>query len=145
MKKTRVLLAKAGLDGHTHGLKMIATGLRDAGIEVVYLGLRKSSEQIVQAAIQEDVDGIGLGSMCGAHMIHFPRVIEMLRQRGAGSIKVFGGGIIPPEDIEELKKIGVTQIFEPGAGLSEIVEFVKETVPSGSRTKRKSATKRTPE
>ncbi len=82
--------------------------------------------------------------MCGAHMIHFPRVIELLKQKGAGSIKVFGGGIVPPEDIEKLKKIGVTRIFVPGESLPDIVEFVKETVPSGSRTKRKSATKRPP-
>ncbi|MBI2831421.1 MAG: cobalamin B12-binding domain-containing protein [Chloroflexi bacterium] len=128
MKKTKVLLAKVGLDGHMHGLKLIATGLRDAGIEVVYLGLRKSPEQIVQAAIQEDVDGIGLSSLCGAHMIHFPRVIELLEQKGVESIKVFGGGIIPPEDIKKLKKMGVIEIFVPGDSLPEIVDFVKKKV-----------------
>ncbi|MFC1981528.1 cobalamin B12-binding domain-containing protein [Chloroflexota bacterium] len=128
MRKARVLLAKTGLDGHMHGIKLIATGLRDAGIEVIYLGLRKSPEQIVQAAIQEDVDGIGLSSLSGAHMIHFPRVIELLKQRGAESIKVFGGGIIPPEDIKELKERGVVEIFVSGASLPEIVDFVKKVV-----------------
>ncbi len=128
MKKVRVLLAKCGLDGHMHALKLIAHELREAGVEVIYLGLRKSPEQIVKAAIQEDVDGIGLSSLCGAHMKHFSRVLELLKQEGAESIKVFGGGIISPEDIRKLKEMGVVEIFRAGTRLPEIVEFVNKVI-----------------
>jgi methylmalonyl-CoA mutase C-terminal domain/subunit len=125
-KKThRVLVAKPGLDGHDRGAKVVARALRDAGMEVIYLGLHQTPEQIVQAAIDEDVDVVGLSILSGAHMTVFPRVVNMLAERGASDIKVIGGGIIPEEDIEELESKGVAKLFTPGTPTSAIVDFVR--------------------
>jgi len=121
----RIVVAKAGLDGHDRGAKVIARALRDAGMEVIYTGLFQSPEQIVQTAIQEDADGIGLSILSGAHMTLFPLVVDQLKAQGAGDIVFFGGGTIPPEDAEELKKKGVRAIFTPGAPLQEIITFVE--------------------
>jgi len=127
-KKIRVLLAKPGLDGHDRGIKVIATALRDAGIEVIYAGLRQTPESIVKAAIQEDVDAIGLSILSGAHMTLFTAVKKRLVESGADDILLFGGGIIPENDIAELERIGVGRIFTPGTPTSEIVEYVKKTL-----------------
>ena len=124
-RRTRILIAKPGLDGHDRGAKVVARALRDAGMEVIYTGLRQTPEQIVQAAIQEDVDAIGLSVLSGAHMHLFGRVIELLNQAGVEDIPVFGGGIIPDQDIPELKKMGVAEIFQPGTTTTEIVEFIR--------------------
>lgn len=121
----RVLIGKVGLDGHDRGVKLIARALRDAGIEVVYTGLHQTPEQVVSTAIQEDVDGIGLSILSGAHKTLFRRVIELLEEQGAGDIALFGGGIIPDEDLPGLKAAGVKALFRPGTPMSEIVEFVK--------------------
>ncbi len=121
----RIIVAKAGLDGHDRGAKVIARALRDAGMEVIYTGLFQTPEQIVQTAIQEDADGIGLSILSGAHMTLFPLVTEQLKAQGADDIVFFGGGTIPPDDTEALKKAGVREIFTPGAPLSEIIEFVQ--------------------
>jgi methylmalonyl-CoA mutase C-terminal domain/subunit len=121
----RVIVAKAGLDGHDRGAKVIARALRDAGVEVIYTGLFQTPEQIVQAAIQEDVDGIGLSILSGAHMTLFPLVLEQLREADAEDIVFFGGGTIGPEDAAELKSMGVREIFTPGATLGDIVAFVE--------------------
>jgi len=120
----RIIVAKAGLDGHDRGAKVIARALRDAGMEVIYTGLFQTPEQIVQTAIQEDADGIGLSILSGAHMTLFPLVVEQLRAQGAGDIVFFGGGTIPPEDAEALKAAGVREIFTPGAPLADIIDFV---------------------
>ena len=120
----RVVVAKAGLDGHDRGAKVIARALRDAGMEVIYTGLFQTPEQIVQTAIQEDVDGIGLSILSGAHMTLFPLVVEQLAEQGASDIVFFGGGTIPADDAIELKKRGVRAIFTPGAPLQEIIDFV---------------------
>ncbi|MEO6990884.1 MAG: cobalamin B12-binding domain-containing protein [Candidatus Baltobacteraceae bacterium] len=120
----RVIVAKAGLDGHDRGAKVIARALRDAGMEVIYTGLFQTPEQIVQAAVQEDADGIGLSILSGAHMTLFPLVVEQLRAQGAEDIVFFGGGTIPADDARELKELGVREIFTPGAPLSAIVDFV---------------------
>ena len=121
----RIVIAKAGLDGHDRGAKVIARALRDAGMEVIYTGLFQTPEQIVQTAIQEDADGIGLSILSGAHMTLFPLVVEQLKERDAGDIVFFGGGTIPAEDAKRLKELGVREIFTPGAPLSEIIEFVE--------------------
>jgi methylmalonyl-CoA mutase C-terminal domain/subunit len=121
----RIVIAKAGLDGHDRGAKVIARALRDAGMEVIYTGLFQTPEQIVQTAIQEDADGIGLSILSGAHMTLFPLVVEQLQAQDAGDIVFFGGGTIPSEDAEALKRAGVRQIFTPGAPLQEIVDFVQ--------------------
>jgi methylmalonyl-CoA mutase C-terminal domain/subunit len=123
-RKIRILTAKVGLDGHDRGVKVISRALRDAGIEVIYAGLHQTPEMVVEAALQEDVDGIGLSLHSGAHMTLIPKVLKLLKEKGADDIVVFGGGIIPEEDIVELKKMGVVAIFTPGAPLHEIVEFV---------------------
>ena len=123
--KIRILLAKPGLDGHDRGIKVIAAGLRDAGIEVIYTGLRQTPQQIVEAAIQEDVDGIGMSILSGAHMTLFPKVAELMKENDAEDILLFGGGIIPDEDIDKLKKQGVDFIFTPGATIGEIVEYIQ--------------------
>ncbi len=120
----RVVIAKAGLDGHDRGAKVIARALRDAGMEVIYTGLFQSPEQIVQTAIQEDADGIGLSILSGAHMTLFPLVVEQLQAQEAGDIVFFGGGTIPPEDAKRLRELGVREIFTPGAPLQTIVDFV---------------------
>jgi isobutyryl-CoA mutase small subunit len=121
----RVLIAKPGLDGHDRGAKVVARALRDAGMEVIYLGLHQTPEQIVRAAVDEDVDVVGLSILSGAHMTVFPRVLEMLRERGAGDIKVVGGGIIPEEDVEELERLGVSRLFGPGASTTDIVAYIQ--------------------
>jgi len=121
----RIVIAKAGLDGHDRGAKVIARALRDAGMEVIYTGLFQTPEQIVQTAIQEDADGIGLSILSGAHMTLFPLVVEQLKAKNAGDIVFFGGGTIPPEDAEELRRLGVREIFTPGAPLQDIVDFVQ--------------------
>jgi methylmalonyl-CoA mutase C-terminal domain/subunit len=125
----RVLIAKPGLDGHDRGAKVIARALRDGGVEVIYSGLHQTAEQIVETAIQEDVGGVGLSVLSGAHMTLFPRVVEGLRERGADDIIVFGGGIIPDDDIAPLTAAGLAAIFTPGAPLSDIVEWVNEHIP----------------
>ena len=128
MRKIRVLVAKPGLDGHDRGAKIVARALRDAGFEVIYTGLHQTPEQIVATAIQEDVDAIGLSVLSGAHNYLFPRVLELLREKGAGDIVVFGGGIIPAEDIEALKALGVRELFTPGTSTQDIVRFVRESI-----------------
>ena len=120
----RVLVAKPGLDGHDRGAKVVASALRDAGMEVIYTGLRQTPEMIVEAAIQEDVDAIGLSVMSGAYMSIFPPILELLSSAGAGHIAVFGGGVIPAEDVECLREMGVSRVFTPGSSLEEIVEWV---------------------
>ena len=123
--RIRVLLAKPGLDGHDRGIKVIARALRDAGMEVIYTGLRQTPEQVVSAAVQEDVDAIGLSILSGAHMTLFPRVVELARQEGLHDVIIFGGGIIPDEDIPQLKALGVTEVFTPGARMEDIVKFIQ--------------------
>jgi methylmalonyl-CoA mutase C-terminal domain/subunit len=125
-RKVRVLVAKPGLDGHDRGAKVIARALRDAGFEVIYTGLHQTPEMIVNAAIQEDVDFVGMSILSGAHNHLFPRVVELLREKGAGDKIVFGGGIIPQEDVIALKEAGIVEIFTPGASMQGIVAFVKE-------------------
>jgi methylmalonyl-CoA mutase, C-terminal domain len=125
MSSIRVIIAKPGLDGHDRGAKVVARALRDAGVEVIYTGLHQTPEQIVAAALQEDADGIGLSVLSGAHMTQFGRVLELLRERDAADITVFGGGIIPDEDIAELGRQGVVKIFTPGATTTEIVDWVR--------------------
>ncbi len=127
-RKIRVLVGKPGLDGHDRGARIIARAYRDGGFEVVYSGLHQTPEEIVQAAIQEDVDMIGLSSLAGAHMYLFPRVVELLKEKGADDIVVCGGGIFPEEDIAQLKKAGIKEIFTPGTPLTEVVTWVKENV-----------------
>lgn len=126
--KIKVLIAKPGLDGHDRGAKIIARGLRDAGFEVVYTGLHQTPEEIVATAVQEDVNVIGISSLAGAHMYLFPRIIELLLEKGAEDIPVFGGGIIPEDDIPVLKKAGIKAIFTPGSPVSETVEWIRENV-----------------
>jgi len=125
MSSIRVVIAKPGLDGHDRGAKVVARALRDAGVEVIYTGLHQTPEQIVAAALQEDADAIGLSVLSGAHMTQFRRVLELLRERGATDITVFGGGIIPDADIAELEEMGVAKIFTPGAPMHEIVDWVR--------------------
>ena len=127
-KNIRVLIAKPGLDGHDRGAKIVARALRDAGMEVIYSGLRQTPEQIALSAVQEDVDAVGLSVLSGAHMHLFGRVIELLSEHQAQSILIFGGGIIPDEDISKLLKNGVAAIFQPGTPTSEIVEFLKQKI-----------------
>ena len=124
----RVVVAKPGLDGHDRGAKVVARALRDAGMEVVYTGLHQTPEQIVEAAIAEDADVVGLSVLSGAHMTQFAKVIELLKARDAEDIVVFGGGIIPEGDIPELQKIGVAKVFTPGATMESIVTWVRENV-----------------
>ena len=124
-KKLRVVIAKPGLDGHDRGAKIVAAALRDAGMEVIYLGLRQTPETIVQAAVDEDADAIGLSILSGAHMTLFPRVLELLKEQKAEHIVVTGGGIIPREDIERLENMGVRRLFGPGTRTTDIVEFLK--------------------
>ena len=125
-RKIRVLMAKPGLDGHDRGAKVVASALRDAGVEVIYTGLRQTPEMIVQAAIQEDVDMVGLSILSGAHMTLFPRVLNLLREKGAGHIILFGGGIIPGEDQNKLEEMGIDRLFGPGTPTTEIVDYVRE-------------------
>ncbi len=127
-RKIRVLVAKPGLDGHDRGAKVVASALRDAGMEVIYTGLHQTPEVIVEAAVQEDVDVIGLSILSGAHMALFPRILELLRERGADDKLVVAGGIIPKDDIEELKRMGISEIFGPGTPTSQIVDYIKREV-----------------
>ena len=128
-RKIRVVVAKPGLDGHDRGAKIIARALRDAGMEVIYTGLRQTPEQVAQAALQEDADVIGLSILSGAHMVLVPRLLDLLREKGiADRVKLLVGGIIPDADIESLKKCGVAEIFQPGASTQEIVEFIRHRV-----------------
>jgi methylmalonyl-CoA mutase C-terminal domain/subunit len=125
MERYRIVIAKPGLDGHDRGAKVVARALRDAGFEVIYTGLHQTPEQIVEAAIQEDADAIGLSSLSGAHMALFPRIVEALREQGAESILLFGGGIIPREDVETLKSLGFAELFTPGATTQQIVDWLR--------------------
>ena len=124
-RRIKILIAKPGLDGHDRGAKVVARALRDAGMEVIYTGLHQTPEMIADAAVQEDVDCVGLSILSGAHMTMFPRVIELLKEKKAEDIVVFGGGIIPEEDIEKLYSKGVSKIFTPGTPLEEIIDYVK--------------------
>jgi methylmalonyl-CoA mutase, C-terminal domain len=126
--RIRVVVAKPGLDGHDRGAKVVARALRDAGMEVIYTGLHQTPEQIVETAIQEDADAVGLSVLSGAHMTLFKKVVELLRERDAGDIVVFGGGIIPDADIPELSALGVAKVFTPGASTQSIVEWVRANV-----------------
>ncbi|OGU43845.1 MAG: methylmalonyl-CoA mutase [Ignavibacteria bacterium GWC2_56_12] len=123
-RKIRVLVAKAGLDGHDRGAKVVAAALRDAGMEVIYTGLRKTPEVIVQAALQEDVDVIGVSLLSGAHMTIFPKVLSLMKEKGLNGVLLFGGGIIPQEDIRKLKQMGVGELFTPGASTIDIVKYI---------------------
>jgi methylmalonyl-CoA mutase C-terminal domain/subunit len=127
-KKIKVLIAKPGLDGHDRGAKVVSRALRDAGMEVIYTGIRQTPEQIVATAIQEDVDSIGLSCLSGAHNKLFPKVVDLLKEKGAGDVLVFGGGIIPDEDIPGLKAAGIAEIFLPGASTEETIEFIRQNV-----------------
>jgi methylmalonyl-CoA mutase C-terminal domain/subunit len=129
-RKLRILVAKPGLDGHDRGAKIIARALRDAGMEVIYTGLHQTPEMIVNAAIQEDVDAIGMSIMSGAHMTLFPAVIDLLKQSKADDIRIFGGGIIPDDDIPRLKGLGVTEIFTPGSSTQDIVQWIRTNIPA---------------
>ncbi|HYK28065.1 MAG TPA: cobalamin B12-binding domain-containing protein [Streptosporangiaceae bacterium] len=133
MSSIRVIIAKPGLDGHDRGAKVVARALRDAGVEVIYTGLHQTPEQIVSAALQEDADAIGLSILSGAHMTQFSRVLELLKERDASDITVFGGGIIPDADIAELERMGVAKIFTPGATTTEIVDWVRSALGSQER------------
>jgi methylmalonyl-CoA mutase, C-terminal domain len=127
-KIIRVLIAKPGLDGHDRGAKVIARGLKDAGMEVIYLGLRLTPEQIAEAAVQEDVDVIGLSNLSGAHMALFPKVVELYKEKSGKSIPIIAGGIIPQKDIPELEKAGVAAVFGPGTPIAEISKFIESKV-----------------
>ena len=133
-ERIRVVIAKPGLDGHDRGAKVVARALRDAGMEVVYTGLHQTPEQIVETVVQEDADAVGLSVLSGAHMTLFARLAELLRERGVDDVVVFGGGIIPDEDMPELAKLGVARVFTPGATTAEIVDWVRENVgaPAGA-------------
>ena len=127
-KKIRVVVAKPGLDGHDRGAKIIARALRDAGMEVIYTGLHQTPEQIVETVLQEDADAVGLSILSGAHMTLVPRVVDLLRQQEAGDVVVTVGGTIPNDDIPELKKLGVAEVFTPGASTQEIIDFIRGSV-----------------
>ena len=127
-RRLRLLVGKVGLDGHDRGAKIVARALRDAGFEVIYTGLHQTPEMVVQTAIQEDVDAVSLSILSGAHNYLFPRVIELLREQDAGDVAVFGGGIVPDEDIPALKEAGVREIFTPGASTEDIVEWVRNNI-----------------
>lgn len=128
-RKIRILIAKPGLDSHDRGAKIVARALRDAGMEVIYTGLRQTPEQIVETALQEDVDVIGLSILSGAHKALFPRIMELLKQKDLTDMMVFAGGIIPEEDIPEMKKLGIKEIFGPGTRTDTIVQFVFDNIP----------------
>jgi methylmalonyl-CoA mutase C-terminal domain/subunit len=127
-KRLRILVAKPGLDGHDRGAKIIARALRDGGFEVIYTGLHQTPEMIAEAAVQEDVDAVGLSILSGAHMTLFPEVMRLLKERGANDIAVFGGGIIPEDDAEKLRELGVKEVFTPGASTEDIVKWLRESV-----------------
>jgi methylmalonyl-CoA mutase C-terminal domain/subunit len=127
-KKIRVIVAKAGLDGHDRGAKVVAAALRDAGMEVIYTGLRKTPEMIVEAALQEDVDAIGVSILSGAHMTIFPRILNLMKEKGLNDVLLFGGGIIPEQDINSLKQIGLGELFTPGTSTADIVNYIRSWV-----------------
>ena len=127
-RRVRILVAKPGLDGHDRGAKIVARVLRDAGFEVIYTGLHQTPEMIVESALQEDVDIIGISILSGAHMTVFPEVIRLLNAKGVDHIKLFGGGIIPPDDVNKLKKLGVMEVFLPGTNTDHIVQFVNKKI-----------------
>ncbi|HSR51976.1 MAG TPA: cobalamin B12-binding domain-containing protein [Acidobacteriota bacterium] len=131
-RKIRVLIAKPGLDGHDRGAKVVARALRDAGMEVIYTGLRQTPRQIVTAALQEDVDAIGLSVLSGAHLHLFSKVMQLLEEEEMGDLLVFGGGIIPEDDVEELKKMGVKAVFQPGASTRDIIAFLQEELAAST-------------
>jgi methylmalonyl-CoA mutase C-terminal domain/subunit len=124
-KKIRVIVAKAGLDGHDRGAKVVAAALRDAGMEVIYTGLRKTPEMIVEAALQEDVDAIGVSILSGAHMTIFPKILNLMKEKGLNDVLLFGGGIIPEQDINSLKQIGLGELFTPGTSTTDIVNYIR--------------------
>lgn len=126
--KIRILIAKPGLDGHDRGAKVISRALRDAGFEVIYTGLRRTPEEIVISAIQEDVDIIGLSILSGAHTVLFPEIMRLLQEKGAGDVKVIAGGIIPEKDIPEMKKIGISEVFLPGSSTQDIVAWINKNI-----------------
>jgi methylmalonyl-CoA mutase C-terminal domain/subunit len=132
-KKIRVIVAKSGLDGHDRGAKIIAAALRDAGMEVIYTGLRQTPEMIVEAAIQEDADVIGISILSGAHMTIFPKIMNLLKEKGMDDVLLTGGGIIPEKDIEKLKEIGVGELFTPGAATTDIADYIKEWCKANPR------------
>jgi methylmalonyl-CoA mutase C-terminal domain/subunit len=125
-RKIRVLVAKCGLDGHDRGAKIIASALRDAGMEVIYSGLHQTPEMIAEAVVQEDVDVVGVSLLSGAHMTLFPRILELLREKGAGDVLLTGGGIIPKEDMEELYRLGIGKLFGPGTDTADIVDYIRD-------------------
>jgi len=127
-KRLRIVVAKPGLDGHDRGAKIIARALRDGGFEVIYTGLHQTPEMIAEATVQEDADAVGLSILSGAHMTLFPEVLRLLKEKGAEDVAVFGGGIIPDEDVAKLKELGVKEIFTPGASTEDIVKWVRENV-----------------
>lgn len=131
--KIRVLVAKAGLDGHDRGAKVVAAALRDAGMEVIYTGLRQTPEMIVEAAIQEDVNAIGISILSGAHMTLFPRILNLMKEKDVDDILLFGGGIIPDEDLKKLKELGVGELFTPGASTQDIIKFLRDWVEKHPR------------
>jgi len=130
MKKIRILIAKVGLDGHDRGAKVIATGLRDAGMEVIYTGIRQTAEAVVSIAVQEDVDGIGVSTLSGAHMTVLPKIMNLLKQKDIKDILIFGGGIIPKNDISTLKAMGVDRIFLPGTKVEDVAQYLKQAISS---------------
>lgn len=132
-RKIRVLIAKAGLDGHDRGAKVIAAALRDSGMEVIYVGLRQTAQMIVSAAIQEDVDAIGISILSGAHMTIFPAILEEMKKNEIDDVLLFGGGIIPEDDLNKLKEMGVGELFTPGASTTEVVNFLKDWVKKHPR------------
>ena len=127
-RRLRILIAKPGLDGHDRGAKIIARALRDAGFEIIYTGLHQTPEMIVEAALQEDVDAVGLSILSGAHMTLFPAILDLFRQRGVDDLPIFGGGIVPPEDIAELKQLGIRELFTPGASTEDIVNWARASL-----------------
>jgi methylmalonyl-CoA mutase C-terminal domain/subunit len=127
-RKIRVLIAKVGLDGHDRGAKVVAAALRDAGMEVIYTGLRKTPEMIVDAALQEDVDAIGVSILSGAHMTIFPRILRLMKEKNFGNVLLFGGGIIPEKDLQKLKEMGVGELFTPGSSTTQIIEYIRKWV-----------------
>lgn len=132
-KKIRVLIGKVGLDGHDRGAKVIAAAFRDSGMEVIYTGLRQTPETIVEAALQEDVDAIGISILSGAHMTIFPKVKKLMQQKGLNDVLLFGGGIIPEQDIDELKKMGIGELFTPGTPTFETIDYVKNWILQNKR------------
>ncbi|MDI3472849.1 MAG: methylmalonyl-CoA mutase, C-terminal domain [Thermotogaceae bacterium] len=133
MKKTRILIAKPGLDGHDRGAKVVARALRDAGMEVIYTGLRQTPEQIVATAVQEDVDAIGLSILSGAHMSICEKLLKLMKEHQIEEIPVFVGGIIPPDDVEKLKAMGIKEVFGPGSSLKSIIEKIEEVTTGGKK------------